>query len=234
MHNSKCNPNNDVEIDWGRLSWRMLSILLLTAALCQCRYKQMQVTIEEAQGAQSWEEFLLLREILSDGTEGLVEMYVSYRQTWFQEFSTVLNTKFEDSHVLLSQNTGNLKIDNLCSYMILIGSSCIWAILLHVQCSTQQNGKHTSQKEKDDIAASISSEPDLNSITENSTDSFMESLTITYSFCFSIVFLCILSAICLFSVFVQHNTWLYSFITLCQVCGYLQIEEYFALPIVER
>ena len=34
----------------------------------------MQVTIEEAQGAQSDKKILLLKEILSDGTEDLIEI----------------------------------------------------------------------------------------------------------------------------------------------------------------
>ena len=42
---------------------------------------KMQVTIEEAQGAQSYKKNLLLKEILSDGTEDLVEMHDCYRQT---------------------------------------------------------------------------------------------------------------------------------------------------------
>ena len=40
MHNSEFRPNNDVGIHWGRFSWRMLSTLLLTAALCQQRHKK--------------------------------------------------------------------------------------------------------------------------------------------------------------------------------------------------
>ena len=47
---------------------------------------KMQVTIEEAKGAQSWKKVMLLREILSDGTEVLIEMHDCYRQTWVQLF----------------------------------------------------------------------------------------------------------------------------------------------------
>ena len=36
---------------------------------------KMQLTIEEAKGAQSWEKNLLLREILSDGTQDLIELH---------------------------------------------------------------------------------------------------------------------------------------------------------------
>ena len=46
----------------------------------------MQLTIEEAKGAQSWEKNLLLREILSDGTEDLIELHDCCRQTWVQLF----------------------------------------------------------------------------------------------------------------------------------------------------
>ena len=47
---------------------------------------KMQVTSEEAKGAQSWKQNLLLREILSDGTEDLIELHDCYRQTWVQLF----------------------------------------------------------------------------------------------------------------------------------------------------
>ena len=47
---------------------------------------KMQLTIEEAKGAQSWEKNLLLREILSDGTEDLIELHDCYRQTCVQRF----------------------------------------------------------------------------------------------------------------------------------------------------
>ena len=40
LHKSKCRPNHDVKIHWGRFSWRMLPTRLLTAALCQHRHKQ--------------------------------------------------------------------------------------------------------------------------------------------------------------------------------------------------
>ena len=49
---------------------------------------KMQLTIEEAKGAQSWEKNLLLREILSDGTEDLIELHDCYRQIWVQLFWT--------------------------------------------------------------------------------------------------------------------------------------------------
>ena len=41
----------------------------------------MQVTIEEAQGAQSNKKIIILKEILSDGTEDLIKMHDCYRQT---------------------------------------------------------------------------------------------------------------------------------------------------------
>ena len=47
---------------------------------------KMQLTSEEAKGAQSWEKNLLLREILSDGKEDLIELHDCYRQTWVQLF----------------------------------------------------------------------------------------------------------------------------------------------------
>ena len=47
---------------------------------------KMQFTTEEAQGAQSWEKILLLRGILSDGTEDVIEMHDWYRQTWYKLF----------------------------------------------------------------------------------------------------------------------------------------------------
>ena len=47
--------------------------------------------------------------------------------------STVLNTKFENAHLFLSQYTGNLHTNNLWCQMILKGSRCIPAILLRVQ-----------------------------------------------------------------------------------------------------
>ena len=46
----------------------------------------MQVTSEEAKVSQSWKQNLLLREILSDGTEDLIELHDCYRQTWVQLF----------------------------------------------------------------------------------------------------------------------------------------------------
>ena len=40
IHNSKCCWNNEVGINWGWFSWRMLSSLLLTAELCPHVHKQ--------------------------------------------------------------------------------------------------------------------------------------------------------------------------------------------------
>ena len=72
-----------MEIHWGRFSWRKLPIWLLPA---NTDTSKMQFTIEEAKGAQSWEKNLLLREILSDGTEDLIELHDCYRQIWVQLF----------------------------------------------------------------------------------------------------------------------------------------------------
>ena len=55
----------------------------------------MQVTIEEAQGAQSWKKILLLREMLSDGTEDLIEMHDCFRQTWVQLFCILLYVQYQ-------------------------------------------------------------------------------------------------------------------------------------------
>ena len=43
--------------------------------------KMQQVTIEEAQGAQSNKNILLSKEILSDVMKDLIDMHDSYRQT---------------------------------------------------------------------------------------------------------------------------------------------------------
>ena len=59
MHNSKRRPNNDVEILWGRFSWRMLPALLQHYASTDTN--KMQVTIEEAQGGWSWRSSILTK-----------------------------------------------------------------------------------------------------------------------------------------------------------------------------
>ena len=47
---------------------------------------KMQVTIVGAEGAQSWKTNLQLREILSDGTEDLIEMHDCTEKPWVQLF----------------------------------------------------------------------------------------------------------------------------------------------------
>ena len=69
---------------------------------------KMQVTSEEAKVSQSGKQSLLLRGILSEGTEDLIELHDCSNLS-----STVLNTKFENAHLFLSQYAGNLHTNNL-------------------------------------------------------------------------------------------------------------------------
>ena len=100
----------------------------------------MQVTSEEAKVSQSWKQNLLLREILSEGTEDLIELHDCSNLS-----STVLNTKFENAHLFLSQYAGNLHTNYLGSQIILKGSSYFLAILLRVQRRILRKGKHSGR-----------------------------------------------------------------------------------------
>ena len=73
-----------------------------------------------------------VEEILSDGTEDLIEMHNCYRQTWFELFWK--NPIFFCLNMLYY--AGNLNTNNLCCQTILNGSSCIPAIWLCVQRPT--------------------------------------------------------------------------------------------------
>ena len=89
QHNSKHCPNNDIEI-------------CFPACCCLQHYAntatgKIQVTVEKAKGAQSGKKILLLREILSDGTDNLIELHDCSNLS-----STVLNAKFENAHLFLS------------------------------------------------------------------------------------------------------------------------------------
>ena len=100
---------------------------------------QMQVTNEETQRAQSWRNSPVNRTIVKwnrglDWNARLLQTNLS---------STVLNAKFENSHVFLSWYARNLNINNLWCQMILKGSSCIPGILLRVQRRTPQKGKNS-------------------------------------------------------------------------------------------
>ena len=57
----------------------------------------------------------------------------------------VLNTKFENAHLFLSQYAGNLHTIDIGSQIILKGSSCILAVLLRVQCRILRKGKHSGR-----------------------------------------------------------------------------------------
>ena len=105
------------------------------------------VEISWARDFQRDQQNLLLREIVSDGREDLIELPVHdcYRQTVTNLSSTVLNTKFENAHLFLSKYAGNSHTNNLCSQMILKGSSCIPAILLRVQRRILRKGKHSGR-----------------------------------------------------------------------------------------
>ena len=109
---------------------------------------KMQVTIEEAKGAQSWKKKIscweqqswkknvLLRETLSVGTEDLIVLHDCYRQTcvqlfWIQNFKMLI-------FFCLNYRLNMLEI---WIQMILKGSICIPVILLCVQPSSFQ--KHT-------------------------------------------------------------------------------------------
>ena len=133
MHNSKC-PHSDIdmEIPWGRFSWRILP----PAALWQHRHKQdashcwvstcsimptqtqarcnsllrkhKELNLEEK--FSCWEKYCQI------GTEDLIEMHDCYRQTWVQLFwrqkmkkpsvSALIYWKFEYKQSL---NPNNLK-----------------------------------------------------------------------------------------------------------------------------
>ena len=80
------STNNNVLIHWGGLIWRMLPPCYWLQHSANTDTSKMQVTIEEAQGAQSLKTFLLLREISSDGTDVLIKMHDCYRQTYFNYF----------------------------------------------------------------------------------------------------------------------------------------------------
>ena len=86
MHNSKRRPNNDMEICWEDSAEECFPACCCLWHYANTATSKMQVTIEEAKGAQSWKKIMLLREILSDGTEVLIEMHDCYRQTWVQLF----------------------------------------------------------------------------------------------------------------------------------------------------
>ena len=88
MHNSKCRLNKDMQIHWGRFIRRMLPSRLVPAALYQHRHKQDASHYWRSTRSSIWEKNLLLREILSDGTEDIIEMHDCYRQTWVQLFWT--------------------------------------------------------------------------------------------------------------------------------------------------
>ena len=140
MHNSKCRPNNDMEIHWGRFGWRKLPIWLLPAALCQHRHKQ------DATHYWGSKRSSILRK-KSPVERNIVRW--NRRLDWIAWLlqtnlsSTVLNTKFENAHLFLSQYAGNLHTNNLWSQIILKGSSCIPAILLRVQRRILRKGKHS-------------------------------------------------------------------------------------------
>ena len=123
LHNSKCRPNNDVLIHFGRFG---CFTLMLTATLCQHRSNRIQVTVEEEQGAQASGKFPpinLCRE--------------NYCQVEQKTESNCMAVIFENSHVILSWYVRYLNTNNFH------GSSCTPAILLRVQRSTLQKGKHS-------------------------------------------------------------------------------------------
>ena len=102
MHKSKCCPNNDVGIHSGQFSWRMLSTLLLTAAWCQHRQFQTQARCKS---------LLRKHRELDFKNNSPVERNIARWNSrldwnaWLLQtnlISTVLNTKFENSHVFLS------------------------------------------------------------------------------------------------------------------------------------
>ena len=110
----------------------------LTAALCQHRPKQNASHCWGSTRSSILKNFfLLLREILLDGTNCMI---VTANST-----STVLNTKLTNSPVVLSWYVGNStwNINHLLCQMILNESSCVPAILLHVQKCTWRKGKHS-------------------------------------------------------------------------------------------
>ena len=84
-----------------------------------------------------WKKILLSWEMLSDGIENLIENW----SAWFLQtnlISTVLNTKFEYSHVFLSWLLTCLKFKYKRSRFPMDP-----AILLHVQRCTLRKGKHS-------------------------------------------------------------------------------------------
>ena len=105
MHNSKFHPNNGMVIHWGRFGWRMLPIWLLPAALCQHRHKQ------DATHYWGSKRSSILRK-KSPVERNIVRW--NRRLDWIAWLlqtnlsSTVLNTKFENAHLFLSQ------LDSIC------------------------------------------------------------------------------------------------------------------------
>ena len=77
------------EFTWD--SWRMLPPCCWLQHYANTDTSKVQVTIQEAQGVQSYKKNLVLREMLWDGTEDLIERH-DLQTTWIQLFWI---TKFE-------------------------------------------------------------------------------------------------------------------------------------------
>ena len=74
------NTKHNTQIMTWRFTGKDLAEECFPSSCCLQHYadtgtSKMQVTSEEAKGAQSWKQNLLLREILSDGTEDLIESH---------------------------------------------------------------------------------------------------------------------------------------------------------------
>ena len=132
------------EFTWD--SWRMLPPCCWLQHYANTDTSKVQVTIQEAQGVQSYQKKSRVERNVVRWNRRLDWKALAwfYRQPELNGFE---HQKLKNSDVILSSYAGNLTTNNLSCQMILNGSRCIPliipAILLCVQCSTLLKGERS-------------------------------------------------------------------------------------------
>ena len=141
----QCMTANVTQImTWNSLGTIQLKNAFRLAFDCKQVLSRMRVAIDKAQEAQFWRKLShIVRNIVrwNRGSNNDSNWNGLCLQT--NLISTVLNTIFENSYVVLSWYAGKLNENHPWCQMILNGCSCISAILLHVQRHTLEKGNHS-------------------------------------------------------------------------------------------